>query len=135
MKKQLTEILRYGFWGAVSTGINLSLFYIFVFMHLQYVAANVVSYVVAVFVSYYFNKRFVFTNPAEKSVWMLIKYVLIRTISIAADSGLLVFLHERLNIDIALAKLLDSALIISLTFIFSKFWVFSNSRKRGCELS
>ena len=87
MKKRLTEIIRYGFWGVISTGINLILFYLFVFMHLQYVVANVVSYVVAVFASYYFNKRFVFTSKTGKSVWMLIKYVLIRTISIAADSG------------------------------------------------
>jgi len=129
MKKRLTEIIRYGFWGVISTGINLILFYLFVFMHLQYVVANVVSYVVAVFASYYFNKRFVFTSKTGKSVWMLIKYVLIRTISIAADSGVLILLHEQLNIDIALAKLLDSALIILLTFIFSKFWVFSDVRK------
>ena len=54
-KEKLIELIKYGFWGGISTAINLALFYMFIFFKMQYVCSNIVSYIIAVIFSYIFN--------------------------------------------------------------------------------
>lgn len=135
--KHIKELISYGFWGVLSTGINLLLMYIFIKLGMQYIIANIVSYVIAVIFSYIFNKNFVFKNQqsADDSVNAAakdnkdeivrqIKYFGMRGISIAVDSGLLAFLHEICGLTIFWSKFFDSILIIAGTFLLSKFWIF-----------
>ena len=126
MKERIVEIIKYGFWGVVSVGINLALFYLLVHLGVQYVAANVISYILAVVCSYFFNKYLVFQKAdlGQSQVVQGVKYFAMRALSVAVDSGLLVFLHEICGLNVTVSKVIDSAIIIGSTFVISKLFIF-----------
>ena len=137
MIKKIIELFKYGFWGIITTCINLLLMYIFIKLGMQYIIANVVSYIIAVILSYYFNNNFVFQEKdskkiKEKSTGVVdrtaiikqIKYYGVRVVSIIFDSCLLAFLHEICNINLVYSKAIDSIIVILITYIVNKRWVF-----------
>ena len=126
MKERIVELIKYGFWGIVSVGVNLALFYLMLHLGVQYVTANVISYILAVVCSFFFNKYLVF-QKADKSrsqVAQGVKYFAMRAISVAVDSGLLVFLHEVCGLNVTVSKVVDSIIIIGGTFVVSKLFIF-----------
>lgn len=131
MLKKLSELIKFGFWGAVSTGINLLLFYLFIFFGMPYIVSNVVSYIIAVIFSYVFNNRFVFKETKDKESTKQLKYFTVRAISIAVDSIILAFLHETIGLPLMVSKILDSVVIILSTYIVSKFWIFTRKKNDG----
>ena len=89
-KNTLKEMLRYAFFGGVTTILNLLMYYFMVELDMNYLIANVLSFVIAVVISYYFNKKWVFIEKrsrARKNEF--IRYVLVRAFSIVLDSLLL----------------------------------------------
>jgi len=130
MLRRFEQLIKYGFWGIVSTAVNLVLFYAFLKIHIPYVAANIVSYILAVIASYYFNSKFVFDEAKGESRETIkkIKYYLMRGISVLVDSGLLVFLHEVFGLNLMLSKIIDSIIIIGTTYVLSKLWIFKDCR-------
>mgnify|MGYP002756207971 CR=1 FL=1 len=128
MKEKIVEIIKYGFWGCVSSGINLVLFYLFIYLDMQYLCANVISYIIAIIFSYFFNLFFVFNNDRSDKAKKGIKYVAMRGGSLLADSVLLWFLYKVCKIDIVWVKIVDSVIIIVGTFIFSKLFIFTEDK-------
>lgn len=124
MKASVKELIKYVFWGGISTSINLMIFYLFLALKMQYIFANVFSYIIAVLFSYVFNKLFVFKDTNSGKVKTGIKYFAIRGVSIFIDSGLLMFLCEVCGINVAVSKIIDSILIIGSTYLVNKFFVF-----------
>lgn len=121
--KNIYEVIRYGFWGIISTGINLGLFYVFIYFRMNYLLSNVLSFVIAVIFSYYFNHYFVFKSK-KNSHQSKVKFSLLRVISILVDSSLLYFVYEIIGIDLYIAKILVSALIIGSSYLVNRLWVF-----------
>ena len=128
MKDKIIELIKYGFWGCVSTGINLIIFYAFLFCRMQYIVANVISYIIAVGFSFWFNNKFVFKENNDNNLKKGIKFFLMRGISIIVDSGLLIILCEKLGINVFVSKILDSAIIIVCTFVISKLFIFQQNK-------
>ena len=124
MKDKLIELIKYGFWGCVSTAINLLFFYLFLFFNMQYILANVSSYIIAVIFSYIFNNLFVFKGNVGNNVEKGIKYFSMRGISVLIDSAILAFLCEICGINVIISKVIDSVIIIGLTFVVSKLFIF-----------
>ena len=127
MKDKIIELIKYGFWGCVSTGINLIIFYAFLFCRMQYIVANVTSYIIAVGFSFWFNNKFVFKESNGNNLKKGIKFFLMRGISIIADSGLLFVFYEKIGINVYISKILVSAIIIVCTFIISKLFIFQRN--------
>ena len=141
MKQKLIELIKYGFWGGITTLINLALFALldsFGIMH--YVVANGIAYVIAVVINYFCNKYFVFTAPEQTAVGkketaaQFIKFVILRAISLLVDSVLFFIFVEWLE-DLIVIKIgfittrliirvILSGVIIMSTFVFSKLFIF-----------
>ena len=126
MKERIVELIKYGFWGVVSVAINLVLFYLFVQLGIQYIVANVISYILAVICSYYFNNHLVFQQEGGRQSETVkgLKYFAMRGVSVAVDSGLMIFLHEFCGLNVTLSKAVDSVIIIGSTFVISKLFIF-----------
>lgn len=122
---RIIELIKYAFWGVVTTAVNLILFYIMVAVHIPYLVSNIGSYMIAVVFSYIANSKYVFQDKTS-SVNNQIKFYLMRIVSIAVDSLLLIFVHEICHIELILSKIIVSVIIIFSTYIGCKFWVFKN---------
>ena len=124
--KSFLEFVRYSIVGGITTCLNLVVFYLFTHTSMNYVVNNIVSYFIAVLVSYYLNERFVFLNRDQKSKHFIkiIKYILIRAVSILVDRGLLYICVSLLKYDVMISKLIISMGVIICTYIFNRFFVF-----------
>lgn len=123
----LLEMIRYGFWGAVTTLLNLCLFILFVNIGIPYLVSNVSTYFIAVAVSFFLNEKFVFNNnrkTAGGTLQKMIKFFSVRIFSVLIDSGLLMWCVEILEIPIFLSKILVSIIIIFMTYVLNRFFVF-----------
>lgn len=128
---KIIELFKYGFWGGVSTLFNLALFYFMARCGINYILANILSYFLAVIVSYFLNDKLVFKaqrdgSPRKK----LIIFVLIRMISVCADSALLYLCVTVLMQDMLISKLCISGSMILGTYVFNKLFVFTSQGER-----
>lgn len=94
---------------------------------MQYILANVSSYIIAVIFSYIFNNLFVFKGNGGNNVEKGIKYFSMRGISVLIDSAILAFLCEICGINVIISKVIDSVIIIGLTFVVSKLFIFKKN--------
>ena len=63
--RQYFELIKYCFFGGITTLLNLALLYVFVEMGMNYIVANTIAYIIAVVVNYVFSVFFVFEEKAE----------------------------------------------------------------------
>lgn len=130
LSERFIELIKYGFWGVVTTAFNLIIFYIMIQMGIYYIVTNVVSYFMAVILSYYLNNKYVFKQEKQQSGWVkLAKFSAVRVAAIVADSALLVFLVSYLKFNLMFSRIFLSLFIILVTYIFNKIFVFSSNEK------
>ncbi|MBR2473501.1 MAG: GtrA family protein [Clostridia bacterium] len=147
MKQRIIELIKYGFWGGITTLINLALFALLdSFNVMHYIIANGIAYAIAVVINYVCNKLFVFKSndgiPLSKreSTVEFIKFVILRIISLAVDSALFFVLVELLediiiiNIGFITTRLIIrfilSTVIILATYIINKLFIFKSTNKK-----
>ncbi len=125
----LKEVLRYAFFGAVTTVLNLILYYCMIKIGMQYLLANVLSFAVAVVISYYFNKKWVFSNACKGNIWNeLVRYIGVRVFSIFVDSALLYLAVDFWKQDEIISKVFISGGVILGTYVLNKVYVFGKGK-------
>lgn len=60
MGEKIVELFKYGIYGVITTIINLALFFGLEKIGVYYLAANTLSYIIAVVINYFLNKKYVF---------------------------------------------------------------------------
>ena len=128
-KLNVLEIIRYSFWGGITTVFNLALFYLMISVQINYIFSNIASYCIAVIISYIFNKKFVFSGSRDNGILNFVKYIFIRVISIALDTGLLYITVEFMTMNIYIAKIIVSIVVIIATYVANKLFVFKNRQE------
>ena len=128
---RLLELAKYGFYGGITTIFNLAVFYWMTGCGLNYILSNVLSYALAVILSYFLNERFVFQHQSGGGrAGKLFKFILIRIVSIGVDSGLLYLCVTVLEGNVMISKLIISACIILATYVFNRRFVFKSHKER-----
>ncbi len=118
-----SELIKYGIFGVITVGINLFLYDIFLKLNIYYVISSIVSYLIASFISYYFNVYLVFSADKlnfKEEIIRILKYFSVRIGSMILDTLLLIVAVELLSMDEFYAKIIISILIILITFILNK---------------
>lgn len=129
--ENIKELVKYGFWGGVTTAINLLVFFGLEGLGMYYIIANVVSYIFAVFINYILNKKFVFnTTPSENNgSKQLLKFFGVRLVALLIDNLLFYVLVSTLHYNVNFSRVFLSLAIIITTFGVNKSFVF-NIKKR-----
>ena len=123
MKKYI-QLLKYIFWGGMSTGINLViLFLLLYFTDVHYLIANTVAYFIAVIVNYVFNKRYVFYSSKDTKKELL-SFMLMRLVSLLIDNVLYYIAVDIINCNVYISRLVVSAVIILGTYFINKYLIF-----------
>ncbi len=124
----IKEMIKYGCVGILSTAANLAMFWMLESAGLFYIAANAIAYFGAVIINFYLNEWLVFIQDDEKKKksgnGRLLRFLLIRVISLGADSLLFY-----LCVDILLLPLYPSRIGLTLveiivTYVLVKTMVF-----------
>lgn len=102
-------------------------------LHFDYMYANVISYILSILWSFYWNSKFVFEDDNESKINKLLKtYVSYCFTGIILNSVFSYFLIEYLEISKMLAPFIVLILTVPANYFLNKYWTFqSRILKRG----
>ncbi len=122
-KENIIQFIKFGIVGFSNTVIGLVTYYLFLWVGLHYMLANVMSWVISVFNAFYWNSRYVFKtgNP-----WLtaLFRTYVSYSCSFVLGSVALYVLVEFSSVSKIIAPLLVLVITIPLNFMLNKFWTF-----------
>ena len=130
----LVQFVKFGVIGVsntlVSYALNVLVLLILRPYHLSwdYVAGNVVAFVLSVLWSFYWNQRFVFTDDGgeKRNLWwtLLKTYLAYGFTGIVLNNLLSYVWINRLGVSKFVAPLINLIISVPLNFIINKFWAF-----------
>lgn len=127
------EIVMYLIFGVLTTVVSFVSYYAFLYAGLHYIAAQVISWMLAVAFAFVVNKLYVFedkaSSPAElfRQIW---QFVSVRIASGVIETLLLWLLVDVITVGEGIAKVPVAVLTVILNYIASKLLVF---RKKGTK--
>ena len=129
--RQFKELMLYGICGALTTILDIGIFYFLnKVIHLHYMVANAIAWILAVTFSFLANKYFVFESKSfAREVWEkeAAEFFGARGLSCFVDMSGMFFLVSILGIDKNYSKLIINLVVIFINYILSKFWIFKKS--------
>lgn len=127
VKNRLVELVKYGFWGGITVGINMGLFYLLNESGLYYLLASMIAYYIAVIINYFLNYHLVFNQPNEDVKGKLNKlghFLGLRTFSLLVDTVLFFALVNLIGINVYAARVGLALFIIMVNYLWSRTKIF-----------
>ena len=128
--KPLLELIKYGICGALSTLLDIGVFWLLAnVFNLYYLIANAIAWIVALFFSFLVNKYYVFESKSfKKEVWVKesVEFFGARGLACGIDMGGMYYLVSVIGINKNYAKLIITVVVIIINYILSKYWIFKN---------
>ena len=126
------DILRYLFFGGVTTLVNIVVFYGLRKLGVNLNVANFISIVCAVLFAYVVNSLFVFRDKCETlkdHIRPFFKFVGARIATMVIEMGGVWLIVEKLQYPDMAGKLVTQVIVVILNYVFSKFLVFTGDKK------
>lgn len=139
--KTLMQFVRFGIVGVSNTLISYVLYTVslllfqraMLFPKVDYIVAQVISFVLSVLWSFYWNNKKVFVKAEDekRSIWksLLKTYVSYSFTGLFLSSVLLVLWIDVLGISEFIAPLFNLVVSVPVNFLINKFWAFKTEKK------
>lgn len=128
------ETVLYGFFGVLTTIINIGLYQILIINGIKYTDANLFALVVTKIAAYIVNKVFVF-NSKTNSILELIKeigrFIITRGATMALDYFGLILMIEFFGIDKSISKYFITFIVVIINYLLGKKHVFIVKEKES----
>lgn len=126
-----TEIIKYIFFGVLTTLVNYLTFFIFrnLFM-IDYRWSNFFAWFFSVLFAFVTNKLWVFNSHTLffESLKEAVSFFWYRGLSLVLDMGMMILFISYLHWSEFLSKTLTQIVIIALNYVFSKWFVFKKEK-------
>ena len=109
----------------MTTLVSISIYALFTkCFHINYMIANVISWIISVLFAYITNRIFVFKSKSENIVLEIYQFFKYRIFSFLIEIFLMYVFVELINIDDMISKVIVQIIVIVLNYVFSKLFVF-----------
>lgn len=131
-RSKFGQLVKFGIVGVSNTLISYAVYALLVYLGMQYLLANVVSYFAGVVNSFVWNSRFVFKTKGDPQTNPVM--VFLKTLTASAFTGLvvsnllLVFWVHVLGVNEYVGPLLNLIVTFPLNYLLNKYWAY---RKDG----
>ena len=123
-----SEILWYGFFGVLTTLINIISFDILDKVGVQVYLANFIAWVLSVLFAFITNKLFVF-NSKSFNIKVLLKemvaFFVARIVSLGIDMAGMYICLEAIKLNKMISKIIVNVVVIVANYVFSKLFIFT----------
>ena len=119
------KFIKFSIVGFSNLFISLAVYYILIFLSINYQIANTVGFLVATFNSYFWNKLCVFKNNKNK-ISDIIKFYIVCLSSWLLSTVLLYIWIQKLGISDKIAPIVNLCITTPLNYLMNKLWVFKN---------
>ena len=122
-KENILQFIKFGIVGLSNTFIALAVYYGLLWLGVNYLISNTISWIVSVFNAFYWNNKYVFKN---ENTWLkaLIRTYISYGFSFLLGTLLLYVFVDWLGVSKVIAPLLLLIITIPLNFLLNKFWTF-----------
>lgn len=131
VKKQFykyKKIISYIFFAIITSIVNVSVYmFCYNFIIKNIIISNIVAYACSIILSFFINKNVVFKNKKGKILKQFITYLGLKMFSLFIDSYVLTVLHDYLNINNFIAKLIANASTTISNYLINKCYIFKNN--------
>jgi putative flippase GtrA len=122
------QLVRFGLVGGVGFAVNLVVYFAFVHgVGLDYRAANVLAWLVAVANNFVLNRHWTFDARSGRAHHQAIRFLLVSLVAEAFSLLLLTLLVQSAGLDKVLAQALAVAASMPLNFLGNKLWSFRST--------
>ncbi|TWD97406.1 putative flippase GtrA [Neobacillus bataviensis] len=121
----MEKLLKFGLVGVVNTLISIGCYILFVKLGMHYIVANIISYLIGLVNSYYWNKRWVFKNK-ENHLSVFVKFVIVNLVVLSFNTLCLFLFVHKWGFNQYLSQLVATALGMGINFILNKKWTFES---------
>lgn len=132
--KEKKEVINYLFFGALTTFINLVVYFVLTSfwldasVNIELGIANVISWVVAVIFAYITNRRYVFESSNENKIKEVISFFMARVLTLIVDVLIMLIFVNVLGFNDKIMKIISQVIVIVSNYILSKVFVFKEER-------
>lgn len=126
IKNFIIQVIKFGITGACSTLISLAFYYLFIFLNMNYLVANTLSFLCGTVFGYFVNNFWVF-KPTKKRYGTVWKFYVTYITSYLLSQALLILWIDVLSISDKIAPLINLCFTIPFNFFVSRLWVFKES--------
>lgn len=119
------KFIKFSIVGFSNLFISLAVYYVLIFLSINYQIANTVGFLVATFNSYFWNKLWVFKNNKNK-ISDIIKFYIVCLLSWLLSTILLYIWIQKLGISDKIAPIVNLCITTPLNYLMNKLWVFRN---------
>lgn len=125
-EKNIQLIVKFCFVGLINTAVGYGTYVLLITAGLHYVVASVISQVVGVACSYFFNKNWTFSYKGQNKT-VIIKFITVYTVSYFINLLTLMVFVEILHLNKLPAGLASLIFGIVINFAGQRFWVFKKN--------
>ena len=121
------EFIKYGFWGAITTLLNLFLYWLLIKLGIDYTISNIITLITIKTICYFVNKIFVFETKCKNKKELskeVIKYILSRLFTMALDYFGVILFVEIFRIDKIISKIIVLVIVVLVNYFLCKKYVY-----------
>ena len=125
------EILWYGFFGVLTTLVNIISFSLLDKVGVEVYLANFIAWVLSVLFAFITNKLFVFDSKSFSPKVLfkeMFSFFFARVVSLGIDMGGMYLLLDVLRVQKLLSKIIVNVIVIVANYVFSKLFVFKKEK-------
>ncbi|MEN1938014.1 GtrA family protein [Paenibacillus sp. 102] len=122
----MEKFLKFGLVGIFNTLITIISYIILVKFGMNYLIANIISYLIGVANSYYWNKNWVFQSN-NKNLSVFFKFLTVNLIVLAFNTFSLFILVDKLLYNEFIAQIFAIGIGMMINFFLNKIWTFNQS--------
>lgn len=127
------SVIRYVFFGGLTTLVNLGTYYFLRgLFEIGVTAANIISVGAAILFAFFTNSKFVFDSQADsfqEHFREFVKFVSARLSTMIIEVGGVWFMADVLRINDYAGKFVIQFIVLALNYIFSKFLIFTKKKQ------
>lgn len=122
----IKEFIKFCLVGMTNLVIDMSVYYFLTrFLHLYYIVAGCISFVISVTWSFYINRKWTFRMAHDDSSSRYFKFFGANFISIVINLTLLYLMVDFWHWHDITAKLITTVIVAFVNFSLNKYWTFS----------
>ncbi|MEG1526892.1 MAG: GtrA family protein [Erysipelotrichaceae bacterium] len=125
---QYKEVIMYLVFGVLTTLVNIVAYYVGdSILHIHYLIANAIAWVLAVLFAYETNRRWVFNRGNQQPGGKLKEFTMFvscRLFSGVCDMGIMFVGIDLLGANGLFVKILSNVFVVVINYVFSKFIIF-----------
>ncbi len=126
-KEIILKILKFSFWGLITTVLNVALYYIFRYIKIPVAVSTILAWLLCVSFAFITNKRYVFNKTNYEKQQIVREIILFygsRLFSGIMDVLLMVLMVNILSWNEILSKVMDEVAVSTFNFVFSFLVIF-----------